>query len=362
MNFHPLTYKCRIYPKKRQVEQFEITLDACQFLFNSLLKQYKIDIQEKKITNKKNYLNEIMEDCIEKYDSIRKLDPSTRKDVLSNVLKSISHNKNPEHLKLRDDKVRVKSFLLNDQPEFELKDNVVLFGKYGKLKLHIGKTISYQKVISYRVIYQNKNWFMLVTIRSGEIKPFKKTNKKIGIDMGLNHLVILSNGEKIDPPDISQVLKDIDDFEVQLSAKQYNSNNYLQTVDEINRKHAHRKNIINDYYHKLSTRLVKEYDVIAMETLDIQEMKKDPRYSRGIFHANWHKLVRMIKYKCEFYGKTFIQVRKNFPSTQLCSNCGYRYKDITIDVRKWECPKCHTIHDRDVNAAKNILNEAMKTM
>jgi IS605 OrfB family transposase len=229
----------------------------------------------------------------------------------------------------------------------------------GKLKLYYGKTIEYNRVISCKVLYQNMKWFILITIRSDNIKPFPKTGKKIGIDLGLKNLIVLSNGQKFDPPNISYSNSKLDGLNQKLSSKKENSRNYNKTKFKQNSEHFHRKNIINDYFHKVSTYIVKEYDVIAMESLDIQDMLKDRRYSKNIFHANWHKLLYMIKYKCELYGKIFIQVSRRFPSTKLCSKCGYKYDDITIDVRTWQCPKCGKIHDRDVNAAKNILNRAL---
>lgn len=165
--------------------------------------------------------------------------------------------------------------------------------------------------------------------------------------------------KNIIPPKISETNEKINKLNSKLSSKKRGSRKYKEIIEKINIQHDHRKNIINDYFHKITTQLVMEYDIIAMESLDIPDMLKDRQYSKAIFHANWHKLVYMLKYKCELYGKIFIQVNSRFPSTKLCNNCGYKYKDITIDVRKWECPKCGQIHDRDVNAAKNILKKAL---
>ena len=360
MKYHPLTHKCRVYPKDRQIKQFEMTLDACQFLYNELLKQYKIDYKNNNIPyNLKNYFKKLTKHNKKIYDSISKLDDSTIDDVSNNVIRAIRLSKNPYNLKSKDEKIRVHSFLLNNNEDIELTGNILHLEKYGKFKLHYGKTIEYDRVISYKVLYQNMRWFILITIRSDYIKPFPKTGKRIGIDLGLKSIIILSNGQKYDPPNISCSNEKLTKLNHKLSSKTDDSRKYNITAYQINSEEFHRKNIINDYFHKISTKLVKEYDVIAMESLDIQDMLKDHRYSRNIFQANWHKLVYMIKYKCELYGKIFIQVNRRFPSTKLCSKCGYKYDDITIDVRTWECPKCGEIHDRDVNAAKNILNKAL---
>lgn len=362
MRYHPLTHKCRIYPNERQIKQFQITLDSCQFLYNSLLEQYKNDYKNGLLfKNLKDYFKNLTESFKSQYSSIAILNDSTINDVSNNLLRAIYRRRNPEKLKPKDDKRRVKSFLINYNQEIELSDNILHLGKYGKFKLHYGKILEFTRIISFRILYQNRKWYMLVVVRSKEIIPFEKTGKNVGIDLGIKHLIVLSNGEKFDPPDLYPVNKKIDKLTSKLSTKVKNSSNYELYIDKLNSAQAHRKNIVLDYYHKISTQLVQEYDIIAMETLDIHQMIKDQRFSRNIFHANWHKLVEMIKYKCQLYGKIFIQVRKNFPSTQLCNECGYKYKDITINERMWECPSCGKIHDRDVNAAKNILNEAYKT-
>lgn len=360
MTYHPLTHKCRIYPKAKQAEYFEITLDACQFLYNKLLNQYKTDYEKNNIPlNLKEYFNKLCEQYKKKYSSISKLRDSTIKDVSTNVIRAIRFNKNPKYLKAKNEKIRVKSFLLKNNQNIQLKGNILHLEKYGKFKLYYGKKIEYFRVISYRVLYQNMKWYILITLRSNNIEFFPKTGKKVGIDLGLTHLLTLSNGKKYDPPNISKENKKLDKLNQQLSSKQENSRKYNELIKKINNVHIHRKNIINDYFHKITTDIVRKYDVIAMESLDISTMRKNHRFSKNIFHANWHKLVYMMKYKCEIYGKVFIQVNQRFPSTKICNNCGFKFKDITITVRTWKCPKCKQIHDRDVNAAKNILTKAL---
>ncbi|RAP45627.1 MAG: hypothetical protein BZ135_05405 [Methanosphaera sp. rholeuAM6] len=363
MRYHPLTYKCRIYPNERQIKQFQITLDSCHFLYNSLLKQYKLDYANgNKPSNLKEYFNNLTESLKSQYTSISSLDDSTINDVSKNILRAIYRKKDPNKLKPKDENRRVQSFLINYNQDFELSENKLNLGKYGKLKLHYGKIIEFNRIISFRILYQNRKWYILVVIRSNDILPFEKTGKKVGIDLGIKHLIILSNGKKFDPPDLSPVNEKIDKYNSKLSTKVRNSSNYELLIDKLNSAHTHRKNTVLDYYHKVSTQLVKEYDVIAMENLNIHQMIQNHKFSRNIYHANWYKLVEMIKYKCHLYGKTFIPVSEHFPSTQLCNNCGYQYKDITINERMWECPSCGKIHDRDVNAAKNILDEAKKVL
>lgn len=360
MTYHPLTYKCRIYPKRKQIQQFEITLEATQFLYNKLLKQYKNDYNNDNLPkNSKNYFNELIEEYKKKYYSIRNLEESTIFDISLRLRQAIQRKKDPNKIKYKYNKNISKSFLLRNRQGFNLNKNILNLGYYGKYKLYYGKFLDYKKIISYRIFNENKRWFILVTVRSNVIKTLPKTGKKVGIDLGIDNVIILSNGEKYDGPDLSKINKGIDFFNRKLSRKEKNSTQYDKTIYTLNSRHAHRKNIILDYYHKISFQIVQEYDFIVMEKLDIQKMIKDGRYSRSIFHANWNKLISMIKYKCHLYDKTFVQIDTYYPSTKLCSNCGYILEEITTEIRQWQCPKCGKIHDRDVNAAKNILNAVL---
>ena len=142
MNYHPLTHKCRIYPKDKQIKQFEMTLDACQFLYNELLNQYKIDYKNNNIPyNLINYFKKVIEQAKNNYSSISKLNDSTIDDVLNNVIRAIRLSKDPYKLKAKDEKIRVHSFLLNNTKNIELIGNILHLDKYGKFKLHYGKTI-----------------------------------------------------------------------------------------------------------------------------------------------------------------------------------------------------------------------------
>lgn len=201
MTYHPLTHRCRIYPKTIQIKKFEITLDSCQFLYNQLLKQYKIDYKNNNIPNNlKEYLNDLCEKNKNTYSSISKLDASTINDVSNSIIRAIKLNKNPDKLKEKTQKQRVKSFLINNNTNIQLTGNILQLDNYGKFKLYYGKKIRYQNVISYRVLYQNTKWYILITIRTSDIDFFPKTGKKVGLDLGINNILTLSDAKKYYPP------------------------------------------------------------------------------------------------------------------------------------------------------------------
>ena len=122
-------------------------------------------------------------------------------------------------------------------------------------------------------------------------------------------------------------------------------------------------NVREDYLHKISRRIVNENQVIACENLVIQDILKENHFARDILDASWSKLVGFIEYKSEWYGRQFVKVNKYYPSSQLCSSCGFKNEAIkNVNVKTWACPSCGTIHQRDINAGKNILLEGERLL
>ncbi|GAE94368.1 mobile element protein [Gracilibacillus boraciitolerans JCM 21714] len=145
-----------------------------------------------------------------------------------------------------------------------------------------------------------------------------------------------------------------------LSRKQKFSNNWHKQKKKIATIHEKVVNKRKDFQHKLSSELVQQYDVIAIEDLSISDMLKDKSYSKSIHDASWSEFATMLTYKCDWYGKELVKVGKHFPSTQICSSCKQKHPIIKdTSIRVWTCPTCQTNHDRDINAAVNILEEGM---
>ena len=189
-----------------------------------------------------------------------------------------------------------------------------------------------------------------------EIETLPESQESIGLDLGINSLMALSNGEKIaNPKTFKAKRRKLRKAQKALSRKQKGSNNRHKARLKVAKVHAEISDARNNFLHKLTTRLVRENQVIAVEDLSVKNMVKNRKLALLISDASWGETVRQLEYKCNWYGRTFVKIDRWFPSSKRCGHCGYIADKLPLNVREWECPKCSTHHDRDINAAKNIL-------
>ncbi len=221
------------------------------------------------------------------------------------------------------------------------------------------KLLKNSKINNVTVKRENGKYYAIVNITT-TVEELEKTGKNIGIDLGFKNLATLSNGQKITNIDLKKEETMIKKYQKKLSRQKYMSKNYQKTLKKYYKWQDKKNNKIQNAYHQISKKIVTNYDIIAMETLNISGMFKNKRWASKLQKISLHKLVKMLKYKAEWHGKTFIQIDRFYPSTKTCHICGYQKNNLTLNIRQWTCPSCGTHHQRDINAAINILNEAMK--
>lgn len=179
---------------------------------------------------------------------------------------------------------------------------------------------------------------------------------KVGIDLGLTHFAILSTGEKVAAQNTFRKNEaKLAKLQRRLAKKTKGSNRRKKARLQVAKLHAKITDSRRDFLHKLSTRLINENQVIAIETLAVSNMLKNHSLAKSIADAGWGEFVRQLKYKARWYGRELIGIDRWYPSSKRCSDCGYTMPEMPLSVREWTCPECGSIHDRDVNAARNIL-------
>src|SRR4028119_1006966 len=189
-----------------------------------------------------------------------------------------------------------------------------------------------------------------------QIEALPESPNQIGLDLGITSLMALSNGEKIaNPKTFKAKRRKLRKAQKALSRKKKGSNNRHKARLKVAKLYAEISDARNDFLHKLTTRLVRENQVIAVEELSVKNLVKDRKLALSISDASWGEIVRQLEYKCNWYGRTFVKIDRWFPSSKRCGHCGHIVDKLPLNIREWDCPKCGTHHDRDVNAAKNIL-------
>ena len=354
------SFKVRIYPDQEQQILINKTFGSVRFVYNYMLefKQrayniFKIKLSYVKISSiltklkkQKSWLYEI--DCIALQQCLRDLDAT--------YIKFFNGAGFPKFKSKRGK----NSYRTNRNLHLDQDNKIIKIPKIGWIKFRDKTNFNGLTKINNITISKNSSGKYFASISAEvDIQAFTKTKKSCGIDLGLKDFCILNDGTKFENPKfLVNSEKRLRLLQKSLSRKVYGSKNYEKARIKLTKFHEYITNCRKNYLHKISLFLVKNYDVICTETLQVKNMIKNHKLAKTISDVSWSEFCRQLEYKCLWYNKKFIKIDTYFASSQTCSNCGYKNSDIkNLDVREWTCPECKQHHDRDINAATNILNQ-----
>jgi putative transposase len=355
--------KVRLYPNKEQIQLLEQSFGNCRWLWNYCL----------------NLINQTYKDTgkgLSGYD-VKSLIPQLKKEfewlslAYSACLQQVCLNLGVAFNNFFEKRAGSPSFKSKQgRQSIQYPQNVKVFKDYliipkiGDVKAVIHKPVDGK--IKTVTISKNccNQYFASILFEDGQEKPESSTEgKAIGIDVGLTHFCMTSEGSQYDNPRfLRKHEQNLKVKQQQLSRKQKGSNNRNKARLKVAKVHRKISNCREDFLHKLSRRIVDENQVIVVENLNIAGMMKNHKLAKAIHQVGWGRFMTMLKYKAEQDGKVYQEVDRFFPSSKTCHVCLNQVGSLPLALRTWTCERCQTTHDRDINAAKNLRDEGLRIL
>mgnify|MGYP001219744802 CR=1 FL=1 len=377
--------KLRLYPNKKQTKQLWQMFGNSRFLWNQMLgmakKRYKNNPSSKFVDE--YGMNYLLKPLKQEYPFLKLSDSKGLQIVNHNLaiaFKSLFRHQGG-YPRFKSRKMSYQSYSGNSYCKILAKRRMQL-PKLGSIKTSKTGQLRGTKIKQYTVSHDATGRYYITLQVEAEIQDLPKTGKAVGIDVGVADLAILSNGTKYSTFNAKWVEKqatlwqskfDRRKNKAKVAVRQWNHNHKLlkedlndyrnwQRAKKIKARYQDKvSNKRKDYLQKLTTKLVKEYDVIVIEDLKIKNLMHNHHLAKSIANASWAKFRTMLEYKCQWYGKQLVTVSPR-DTSRNCSNCGFNSGPKPLEIREWTCPKCGSHHDRDVNAAVNILNRGLKAI
>jgi putative transposase len=355
----------KLYPNKSQKVFFAKTFGCCRFVYNQCLRIKSYIYEETRMSFQPK-----LKSFKEEWEWLKEADSQALSNAYMDMNRAyqnffVGRTKYPRY-KSKKSKQSYRNTMCYKVLSKLIVGNTIILPKVGAVKCRFGKTFEHEnikKIYNVTIKKSKKGDYYCSICCDVDVHEMEHTGECVGIDLGIKSSIVMSNGEVIKNPHFDRKSeRKIKHLQRKLSKAKKGGSRYEKVRIQLAAAHEKLGNRRNNFLHQVSHRIVRDYDVICMENLNIKGMQKNHCLAGALANQALGTLTRMIVYKAQWHNRTVVKVGRFYPSSQLCNHCGYRYRELRLSERSWICPCCGTTIDRDINAAKNVLDEGLRIL